>query len=303
MTPTFFGETSLKAAVRHRVAEHQRLDQIAQGTYWNNQRGCFIGCSLHSNKRSDFERLLGLPEWFAHLGESIFEGLRRDLAVDFPLAVYDATPVGVPWDRFTREVRSRFLHWLMMDEQHGVVRLNDDPRVLAVCALLQRSCDGDEPTPEEWAAARAAAEAAAEAAAGAAASDAALAAAWTAASDAACDAASNAALAAAWTAACDAACDAASDAAGAAACDAASNAALAAAWTAAGAAASDAASNAALAATGAAARAAQRDELLSLLRACQPDTAAVSALPDDLTFRAYYDRVCLEAGAASLLET
>jgi hypothetical protein len=251
MTPTFFGETSLKAAVRHRVAEHQRLDQIAQGTYWNNQRGCFIGCSLHSNKHSDFERLLGLPEWFAHLGESIFEGLRRDLAVDFPLAVYDATPVGVPWDRFTREVRSRFLHWLMMDEQHGVVRLNDDPRVLAVCALLQRSCDGDEPTPEEWAAARAAAEAAAEAAAGAAAR--------AAVRVATGDAARAAAGAAAWTAASDAA------------------------W--------------------AAARAAQRDELLSLLRACQPDAAAVSALPDDLTFRAYYDRVCLEAGAASLLET
>jgi hypothetical protein len=84
---------------------------------------------------------------------------------------------------------------------------------------------------------------------------------------------------------------AAAAAAGDAAGDAARAAAGAAAWTAA----SDAA--------WAAARAAQRDELLSLLRACQPDAAAVSALPDDLTFRAYYDRVCLEAGAASLLET
>jgi hypothetical protein len=135
------------------------------------------------------------------------------------------------------------------------VRLNDDPRVLAVCALLQRSCDGDEPTPEEWAAAG------------------------TAASDAAGTAAGAAARAAARVATGDAA--------------------RAAAWTATGGAARAAAWDAAWDA----ARAAQRDELLSLLRACQPDAAAVSALPDDLTFRAYYDRVCLEAGAASLLET
>jgi len=273
MTTTFFGEPQLKAAVRHRVAEHQRLDQIAQRFYWADGSGCFIGCSLHSGKHSDFERLLGLPRWFAHLGEFIFEGLCPDRAVDFPLAVYDALPVGVPWERFSREVRSRFMLWLIVDERHGVVRWNDDPRVLAVGTLLARSCAADEPTPEEWAAAWAAALAASRTAgaAGVAALDAAR--------TAALAAARAAPLAAAWAAALAASRTAALDAA------------LAASRTA----------GAAGAAALAACAAAQRDELLRLLRACKPDAAAVPALPADEMFRTYYDRVRLEAGAASLV--
>ena len=47
---SFFGEPCLKAAVVKRVKEHQRLDQIIQGTYWDGARGCAIGCVLHSGE-------------------------------------------------------------------------------------------------------------------------------------------------------------------------------------------------------------------------------------------------------------
>jgi len=157
MTTTFFGEPQLKAAVRHRVAEHQRLDQIAQRFYWADGSGCFIGCSLHSNKHADAERLLGLPEWFMHLGEDIFEGLPQPDAVRMPLAIYDAVPVGVLWDRFTRDIKARFYAWLICDPEHGVVRHNADLRVRTVGEAWQRVADGEIVTDEEWGALRVAA--------------------------------------------------------------------------------------------------------------------------------------------------
>lgn len=141
---TFFAEPALKAAVRHRVAEHKRLDQIVQRTYWSDGKGCFIGCSLHSNQHKDFERLLGLPTWLAYLGESIFERLARINAVEFPLALYDAIPVGADLE----PAREAFLQW-------SLERWFE--RAAPVAALLRRSWAGDEPNAEEWAKARSAA--------------------------------------------------------------------------------------------------------------------------------------------------
>jgi hypothetical protein len=100
---SFFGEPKLKEAVRTRVAEHRRQDEIAQGRYWsmafNKERGvhhtgCLIGCSLHSARHSDFRFLLGLPVWLAFVSELIFERMSLEDALDFPLALYDAIPVG-----------------------------------------------------------------------------------------------------------------------------------------------------------------------------------------------------------------
>jgi len=251
MTTTFFGEPQLKAAVRHRVAEHQRLDQVIQRTYWTGERGCFIGCALHSDRYADAERLLGLPEWFMRLGENIFEALPRHEAVLMPLAIYDAMPVGVPWDRFDREVEARFLAWLILDPEHGVLRHNADLRMRAVGEAWQRVADGESVTREEWDALHAAASAAY---------------------------AVTAAIAAAY----------ATYATTAYAVSAAT---------------SSSAASFSAAAAAIASRIAQRDTLISLLRACQPEPDVTPALPEDAQFHEYYDRVRLEAGAASLLET
>lgn len=114
----FFGEPSLKQAVRHRIAEHRRLDQIIAKQYIREEDGrvvggCFIGCSLHSSNHKDFEQLLGIPTWLAYLGEYIFEcldsyGAKRE-HLDFPLALYDAIPVGADLE----PVREQFIRWAM----------------------------------------------------------------------------------------------------------------------------------------------------------------------------------------------
>ena len=69
---SFFGEQCLKDAVIERVKEHQRLDQIIQGTYWDGARGCAIGCVLHSSDHMAYETQLGLPIFLAYMDENIF---------------------------------------------------------------------------------------------------------------------------------------------------------------------------------------------------------------------------------------
>ncbi len=158
-TLSFFGSPALKEAVRARVARHQELDQIVQGTYTKVSPdgdgrvigGCFIGCSLHSGTHAEFPRLLGLPEWYGRLGEAIFERLPRGEHLTFPLEVYEATPVGVDLS----PVRDQFLVWVLTETLPAAG--TSKHTVQAVLELLKRRLRGDEPTMEEWLSARAAA--------------------------------------------------------------------------------------------------------------------------------------------------
>ena len=108
---SFFNEPCLKAAVVERVKEHQRLDQIIQGTYWDGARGCAIGCVLHSGEHMAYETQLGLPVFLAYMDEHIFERLTVAESKLWPLRFIEAVPVGVDLEL----VFPRFMHWLLSD--------------------------------------------------------------------------------------------------------------------------------------------------------------------------------------------
>ena len=123
---SFFGEPCLKKAVIARVKEHQRLDQIIQGTYWDGTRGCAIGCVLHSGDHMAYETQLGLPVFLAYMDEHIFERLPLEEAKGWPLRFIEAVPVGVDLEL----VFPRFMHWLLSDP-HGM-RESADARTLRI---------------------------------------------------------------------------------------------------------------------------------------------------------------------------
>lgn len=207
---SFFGEQDLKDAVVQRVAEHERLDQIIQGTYWDGSKGCGIGCVLHSHEHMAFERQLGLPVFLAYLDEHIFESLPSDEAKNWPLRFAQAIPVGVDLDL----IYPQFMHWLLSDPQG--VRAYANPQTVEVIEILTRMYarrtngelfnrkEAESVRSAAWSAARSAAESAESAA------ESAAYAAWSAAYAAACAAESAAESAesvrsvrsASWSAAC-----------------------------------------------------------------------------------------------------
>jgi len=296
----FHNDNAIKNKYLARVKAHAKADEIVKGQYWQNGKGCAVGCTIHGHAHKDYETELGIPRIIARLEDRIFECLPNEEAKKFPLQFLEAIPVGADLSG----IWPQFAIWLLVDETWGVVNYAKTERskqaIAKIAELYQRQLAGQEIALTVWRGAKSAAAAAADAdadasdyiySASSAASDAAVAAAAVAASaystvDAAAYAASDAAAAAAYFAVDDAAystvddayadaaasaystVDAYADAAAAAAADAA-YAASSAAYSAAYSADDDAAVDAADAARSLArsqVRMVQRDKLLELLR-------------------------------------
>ena len=108
----YHNDKSVKKKYIDRVKAHQLADEFTQGTYWQDGKGCGVGCTVHSN-RNPHERYpaeLGLPVWLAHLEDHIFEALSPDESKAWPLALLEAIPVGA---EVTDRLRDRFqVFWL-----------------------------------------------------------------------------------------------------------------------------------------------------------------------------------------------
>jgi len=77
--------------LKQEVHEHITADAVAQGIYWLDGKGCFIGCLTHSDDSTPAVERFGLTEPILRIAERIFESLPLEEAkqffYDFPDAV------------------------------------------------------------------------------------------------------------------------------------------------------------------------------------------------------------------------
>lgn len=66
---------SIKKKYVARVKAHRDADEIVKGIYWENGKGCAVGCTIEGRDHSKYETELGIPRILAHLEDTIFEGL------------------------------------------------------------------------------------------------------------------------------------------------------------------------------------------------------------------------------------
>ena len=98
--------------LRRLVTKHVAADQVVQGQYWYQNRGCFIGCLNHGDDPRSAEAEFGLPIIVQRIAESIFEGLPAEEAKAFFAALPDAVHSDgmdlsrVGWHFFAIELRS-----------------------------------------------------------------------------------------------------------------------------------------------------------------------------------------------------
>jgi len=117
MLLAFHNNSQVKEFYLNRVRHHRVQDEIIQGTYWKEGKGCAVGCTLHSSNHRSYEIELGIPELLAHLQDAIFEYLPPENAKEFPEKFLEAIPVGADLG----EVWSKFALWLLVDPERGVV--------------------------------------------------------------------------------------------------------------------------------------------------------------------------------------
>ncbi len=190
----FHNDQAVKDKYLARVKAHRELDNLIQGTGWENGKGCAVGCTLENYHHAAYETELGIPEWLAHVEDKIFEGLDTEAAKLWPERFLAAIRPGVDLDK----VKAPFLIFVL----ESTLDTFDHDKHLAVKTAIDAVIElyrSEETDPDKFRAARAAARAAAAEAAARAAAQAAWAAAETA--RAAAQAAWAAAtLAAAWAA-------------------------------------------------------------------------------------------------------
>ena len=160
---SFHGKQEIKDYYVARVQAHYMADEIIQGVYWQEGKGCAVGCTIHGDDHGDYEGVLGIPRILARLEDRLFEGMTNSDAKEFPLAFIQAVPVGVD----LTPVWKNFLVWMLVDPETGVIKHanNDEGKkaISDVAALIKRSLL-EEITPDQYSEVRAAADAAAYAA-------------------------------------------------------------------------------------------------------------------------------------------
>ena len=175
---TFHGKQEVKDRYVNRVKAHEKADKIIKGKYWENGKGCAVGCTIESDDHSKYETELGVPEWLAKLEDSIFEGLPNDEAMKFPVEFLEAIPIGVDENELYKLrcdldfQRLAILLDNLEPEESGVEKAIRDVMVLN----LEQVAEQD----DRWSAAKSAARSAARSATWSAARSAARSATWSA---------------------------------------------------------------------------------------------------------------------------
>lgn len=94
----FFGNEFIKEDYVYQIRQHQLADEIIQGRFWENGKGCAVGCTIHDSNHSKYETELGVPVWLAKLEDTIFEGLPNKIAKQWPLKFLKAIPLNADLD-------------------------------------------------------------------------------------------------------------------------------------------------------------------------------------------------------------
>jgi hypothetical protein len=100
MMLTYHNDPNLKAQVLAELAAHREADQIVQGDYWTDGRGCAVGRLTHDpdGGHDQYPIRWGIPKQLACLEDRVFEGLPESEARLWPERVMAAIPVGVDLD-------------------------------------------------------------------------------------------------------------------------------------------------------------------------------------------------------------
>lgn len=117
----FHNDPAIKARYLARVRAHAAADEIIHGHYWENGKGCAVGCTVHSSAHDSYETKLGIPHMLALLEDQLFEGMENGESKEFPSRFLASIQPGADLSR----VGWFFLHWLLTEELVG----RDSPQV------------------------------------------------------------------------------------------------------------------------------------------------------------------------------
>jgi hypothetical protein len=114
---SFHGKKEIKDLYIGRVLSHELADVIVKGRYWQNGKGCAVGCTIHGSDHAKYETELGIPRVLAFMEDAIFESLPNRIAKTWPREFLESIGVG----KDLKNIWPNFACWLLVDEKYGVI--------------------------------------------------------------------------------------------------------------------------------------------------------------------------------------
>lgn len=163
----YHGDHALKAQVMKELAEHREADRLVKGQYWEDGKGCAVGCLVKSDDHELFSQRYGIPVELVYLNDRTFERLENHLSQQWPERFMGAINVGADLNAVHLKLRhwllTDFIQLLSSDAGEIVASVNQCREAVdKVAQLLKRKIDGDVVTDKEWQTAGAAATYAAD---------------------------------------------------------------------------------------------------------------------------------------------
>ena len=157
MLKAFHNDKRIKEKYLARVHAHKLADELEKGYYWEEGKGCAVGCTIHGSDHELYETELGIPSVLARLEDKIFEGSSDEWSKEWPERFLTSIPVGADLSK----VATKFIQWLLVDEQHGVIKYAKTEQAIKAIRNVADAYDRDNVTVKEWESLRDAAYAAA----------------------------------------------------------------------------------------------------------------------------------------------
>ena len=139
----YHNDPAIKGTILAELAAHREADRLVQNYgYWEDGKGCAVGCTIQSGDHMEYERRFGIPVALARLEDAIFEGLPVEDARAWPERFMRAIKPGADLSR----AHWHLLHWLLTDEsvnpgiRHPIVQ----DAVRAVADMMSVLKDGGE---------------------------------------------------------------------------------------------------------------------------------------------------------------
>ena len=131
--------------------QHYKQDQFIQGTYGDGEygtpefKGCSVGC-MANGMHDNYTKLFGIVPQIAYISDSIFEGLNVSESALWTLQLFEAIQVGSD----TKAIFHKFMHFILVDPEHGVSRFNDCDEIKNAAELHLKAANGEVITDAAW---------------------------------------------------------------------------------------------------------------------------------------------------------
>lgn len=139
----FHGQPGIKSKYVKRIKLHRKQDDLRRGFYWNNGRGCAVGCTIEEQYEvhRKFEKALGIPEPLVYLEDTLFECMTWEKALDFPVNFLQSIKVGADLSN----VLDQLVLYLLSDETCGLYNIASKAargNIMHLASLINRKIKG-----------------------------------------------------------------------------------------------------------------------------------------------------------------